>query len=120
MADNTSLNPDLRELHEELIKRVVELADAIGRAPDSDTVDAIIREMQEVNHRITLVGNLLFTRQTRKVETAMNRVREAMGDVKKSIARLEGIVQFVKDVSSFLALVDKVIDAAKVVTPAVL
>jgi hypothetical protein len=63
MAES-SLNDDLKELHDSLIQRVVELSTAIGNAPDSDTVDALIREITEVNHRVTLAGNLLFTQQT--------------------------------------------------------
>ncbi len=119
MADDSSLNSDLAELHSSLIKRVAELSDAIGRAPDSDTVDAIITEIAEVNHRVTLVGNLLFTQQTKKISDQMNKVRDATSDVQQAIKRLEGITELVKDVTSFLTLVDKVIDTAKLVMPVV-
>jgi hypothetical protein len=117
MANETSLNTDLQGLHEQLIQRVLELSNALGEAEDSDTVDAIIREMQEVNHRVTLVGNLLFTQQSKKISAAIKKVQKATGDVKKSIAQIESVTQFVKDMSSFLSLVDKVIDAAKLVLP---
>jgi hypothetical protein len=117
--DDSSLNSDLEELHSSLIKRIVELSDAIGRAPDSDTVDAIITEIGEVNHRVTLVGNLLFTQQTKKVSDQMKKVRQATADVQQAIKKLEGITEFVKGITSYLTLVDKVIDTAKLVLPTV-
>ena len=119
MADDSSLNSDLEELHRSLIKRVAELSDAIGRAPDSDTVDALITEITEVNHRVTLVGNLLFTQQTKKISDQMKKVRDATEDVQQAIKKLEGITEVVKGVTAYLTLVDKVIDTAKLVMPVV-
>jgi uncharacterized protein YydD (DUF2326 family) len=116
-ASDSAINTDLQELHDSLIERVGELASAIGDAPDSDTVDAIVREISEVNHRVTLVGNLLFTQQTKKISDQMQKVRDATADVQMAIEEVDDITRFVKGVTAFLALVDKVIDTAKVVLP---
>jgi uncharacterized protein YydD (DUF2326 family) len=116
-ADDSAINTDLMDLHDSLIERVGELSDAIGDAPDSDTVDAIVREISEVNHRVTLVGNLLFTQQTKKISDQMQKVRDATADVQKAIEEVDDITRFVKGVTAFLVLVDKVIDTAKVVLP---
>jgi len=115
MADDISLNPDLQSLHESLIQRVAELSEAIGEAPDADTVDAIIREIAEVNHRVTLVGNLLFTQSSKKITEQEQKVRDATSDVQKAIKKIDSVAQFVQSVSAFLALVDNVIDTAKLV-----
>ena len=116
-ASDSAINTDLQELHDSLIERVGELASAIGDAPDSDTVDAIVREISEVNHRVTLVGNLLFTQQTKKISDQMQKVRDATADVQMAIEEVDDITRFVKGVTAFLVLVDKVIDTAKVVLP---
>jgi uncharacterized protein YydD (DUF2326 family) len=117
MADDSAINTDLQDLHDSLIQRVGELARAIGDAPDSDTVDAIVREISEVNHRVTLVGNLLFTQQTQRISDQMQKVRDATADLQKAIEGVDDITRFVKGVTAFLVLVDKVIDTAKVVLP---
>src|SRR5438105_4258820 len=84
-GSGSSMNPDLEELHDALVEKVVTLSDLIGDAPDSDTVMAIIRERDEVNHRVNLVGNLLFTQQTAAITRAVDRVREVNDEVNQDI-----------------------------------
>jgi hypothetical protein len=114
-AETPVINGDLNELHDSLVGNVVSLSAAIGKAQDSATVIAIVGEISEVNHRITLVGNLLFTQQTKGIATAMDRVRDAEADVDKAIKKIDSAAKLLKTVSGFLALVDKVIDTAKLV-----
>ena len=59
--------------------------------------------------------NLLFTEQTAGITRAMDRVREAESDVKKAIKNIDDLTKTLKTISQFLALVDKVIDTAKLV-----
>ena len=116
MADS-SINSDLQDLHDMLIQRVATLSQQIGDAKDSDTVNAIVGEISELNHRVTLVGNLLFTQQTKTISTQMQKVRDATSNLDASIQQIDDISGFVKGVTSFLGLVDKVIDTAKLVLP---
>ena len=102
-----------------MIALVSQLADAIGAAPDSDTVDAITTEISEVNHRVNLVGNLLFTQQSAKITTKVKSVTDATSDVEKDISQITCATGVVKTMTQFLVLVDKAIDTAKLVGAAV-
>jgi|GEM_PF-942781 len=118
-ATDPQANPDLQTLHDSLIALVAQLADAIGTAPDSDTVDAITTEISEVNHRVNLVGNLLFTQQSARITTKVKSVTDATSDVEKDISQISSATDVVKTMTGFLVLVDKAIDTAKLVGAAV-
>jgi hypothetical protein len=98
---------------------VSQLADAIGTAPDSDTVDAITTEISEVNHRVNLVGNLLFTQQSAKITIKVKSVTDATSDVERDISQISSATDAIKTMTQFLVLVDKAIDTAKLVGAAV-
>ena len=108
-------NTDLNDLHDTLVALSSELAQQVGLAPDSATAQALVRELDEVNHRVTLVGNLLFAKQTTAITNAMNKVRAAQSDVDAAIKDINNLIALVKGVTAFLGLVDKVIDTAKLV-----
>jgi t-SNARE complex subunit (syntaxin) len=114
MAD---LNPDLQELHDTLISLISQLSDQIGAAPDAATVDAITTEIAEVNHRVTMVGNVLFAQQTGAIKTAVGKVSDATADVQNAIKQIASVTDLVKAMTAFLILVDKAIDLAKKFLP---
>ncbi len=113
MTPEPQVGESLGELHDMLVGKASDLSAAIADAPDSQTVQQIVAEISEVNHRVTLVGNLLFTQDTAAIAKAMARVRDAEGSVDDAIKKLDNATAFLKTMSSFLALVDKVIDTAK-------
>jgi hypothetical protein len=117
MSDELVLNPDLAELHDMLVAKISDLSDAIGKASDGETVLKLVGEISEVNHRVTQLGSLLFTAQTARITKAMEKVRDAEARVTQVIKKLDDVTKFLKTISSFLALVDKVIDTAKLVVP---
>jgi hypothetical protein len=112
---NESMNKDLIELHDTLVSKVADLAKKVARAQDSNTANTLLREMEEFNLRVVQTGNLLFTAETKKITAAMERVRAAETDVDNAIKRIDSLTNFLKGVTAFLALVDKVIDTAKLV-----
>jgi hypothetical protein len=114
-ANSSLTNGDLNELHDLLVGKVAALSAAIGKAQDTATVIALVGEISEVNHRVTLVGNLLFTQQTKGIAAAMGHVRDAEADVNKAIKKIDNVAKLLKTLSGFLTLVDKVIDTAKLV-----
>ena len=114
--DNT--NPDLKSLHNNLIGIVSNLNDALNAATDLDTIIAIATEISEVNHRVTLVGNLLFTQETQNITSAIQNVNDAIADVQESIQQIQSVTDTVNALSSFLALVDNAIDIAKLIPSA--
>lgn len=114
MPEN-SVNPDLKELHGLLASQMSALVERLNEAATTDAVRKIQNEITELNHRITIVGNLLFTEQTARIATAMDKVRVASADVKKATKKIQDLTKFLKTMSSFLALVDKVIDTVKLI-----
>jgi hypothetical protein len=119
MTDATisSANPDLQSLHETLIQKVADLSAQLGSATSTTEARAIMTEIDEFNHRVTLVGNLLFKQQTAQITKAASKVNDAIPDLDAAIANAAAAADFVKGVTAFLALVDKVIDTAKLVLP---
>jgi hypothetical protein len=116
MAEN-AMNDDLRELQGLLVKQSNALIDRLPDATTTDEVRKIQDEITELNHRVTIVGNLLFTQQTAKIASAMGKVRKAKSDVDQATAKIGDLVKFLKTMTSFLVLVDKVIDTAKLIIP---
>ena len=106
-------NADLSALHRQLISLVSDLESALSSADSTATVDAVVNEISEVNHRVTMVGRLLFSQQTEKIRAATEKVNGAIAQTKAAIKKLESIKAFATAMTTFLALVDKAIDIAK-------
>lgn len=113
MANST--NSDLQSLQDTLVSTVASLNTALGAAPDANTAEAIIREMGEVNHRVNTVGSLLFTQESDKIATSVQAVTKATQSLQNSIKQISSITDFLNTITSFLTLVDKAIDTAKLV-----
>jgi cell fate (sporulation/competence/biofilm development) regulator YmcA (YheA/YmcA/DUF963 family) len=113
----SATNDDLKELHGLLVTQVTALVDRLDEAETVDEVKKIQDEITELNHRVTLVGNLLFTQKTAGITKAMDKVREGTADVKAATAKIQSLSDFLGSMSKFLGLVDKVIDTAKKLTP---
>ena len=113
----SAINNDLRELHGFLVARVSALVERLAEAATIDEVRMIQHEITELNHRVTIAGNLLFTQQTANIARAMNKVREAKREIEAATEEVGELTRFLKAMSKFLALVDRVIDTAKLLTP---
>ncbi|RAK67530.1 hypothetical protein [Phenylobacterium kunshanense] len=111
----TRRNPDLVALQHDLSDVLDDLIDAQERAQTADAVRAIAREIAEVNHRITVAGQLLFKRQTEQITEAVLAIQEERAALDEAIADIEKVGAFIRTVSSFLGLVDQALDLAKLV-----
>ncbi|MEZ6242340.1 MAG: hypothetical protein R3B57_04785 [Phycisphaerales bacterium] len=107
------MNPEIKKLHKSLIKTHQELSKRLGRTADPDEAEAILREMSEVNFRAMMAGQLLFKQTTIAVNEKIGAVLKASAAVDQSIRDLETIRDVVKGIGKFLTLVDKALDAAK-------
>jgi len=114
-GDIPTVNPDLKAVQKELIAYARELDVAVGRAKSSAEVNAILDEINEVTARIVSVGRQLFTRQTEAISDASAEVLAQAGEAKKAVQEIEDVKTFIKEVGSFLAVVDRVVDMAKLV-----
>jgi hypothetical protein len=110
MADQ---NDSMRNLQSTLMGVLKQLHDSLDNVTDPDRAQAIVREMQEVNHRIALVGSLLFAAQARELDDKVAEVRKGTRAVNAAIANLKNFTEFLGAMSDFLGLVDQAIDLAK-------
>jgi flagellin-like hook-associated protein FlgL len=108
-------NSDLNELHNLLGRVVDELVQKQEASNDPDTIRALAREIREVVFRVGMVQQLLFKEQTAAITAAVANVNAANQELADAIAGIDNLNNFIKTVSSFLGLVDKVIDLAKLV-----
>jgi hypothetical protein len=108
------INPDLDSVHDALVDQVNALSEKLGDTSDPDLAQAIVTEMREVTHRVDIVQSLLFTAASNKIASRAADVKTASNDLTKSLDQITGVTSFVKDVTTFLTIVDKAIDLAKV------
>jgi len=111
-------NPSLVEVQNALGDLADSLKAAKAKIKDPDKLTAINHELIEVNHRITMVGALIFHQQTAALTAAVKKVAAARQDVEDEIQKLDKLKVFVETVARFLGLVDEVIALAKVAIPA--
>ena len=69
--------------------------------------------MQEVSHRITLTGDLLFAAQAQELDGKVADVTKATKKVNAAITDFKNVKAFLDAMSEFLALVDQAINLAK-------
>jgi hypothetical protein len=108
-------NPDLVDVQKLLSGILDKLVKEQETATNPATVKALGIEIREVAFRATNVQQLLFTQQTQKITDAVARVRQGDADLKKAIAQINKLNDFIKTITAFLGLVDKVVDLAKLV-----
>ena len=106
-------NSDLEKVADALGDLVDGLRAAREKESDPEKIKAINNELIEANHRITIVGAVIFHQRTAAITAAASKVESANGDVQREIAKLDNINKFLKTVSGFLGLIDKVVDLAK-------
>lgn len=115
MTSNTLMNPSLRELQIILANRVRLLSAQLDNTTTAEQAERILGEIQEFNHRATLVGSLLFREQSENLDNKVAAIRRAKSKVDEAIKNLEDMHHMLQVSSHFLALVDEMIDFAKMV-----
>ena len=115
MIDAPAANPDLVQLHAQLVVVVQRLDAAIGDAMNAGQISAISDEITEVNARVTNIGRQLLRKQTATITRLVGEVTAAIRDVEQTIAEVDDLKVFVNGMTDFLKLVDQVVDAAKLV-----
>ncbi len=97
---------DLRNIHEDLWTRF----------NDSDDVEARValhQEMLEVFHRMQIAQRLLFRQQTAALARRAQEVTVATKELHRQIKSLKKVTEVIGKISKFLGVVDKLLDAAK-------
>jgi hypothetical protein len=106
-------NESMSALQSTLLRQFRKLHDSLDGETDAGRAQAIVREMQEVNHRIAVAGGLLFAGQAEALDGKVARVTKATRKVNAAIADLRNLQVFLDAMSEFLGLVDEAIDLAK-------
>lgn len=108
-----TINADLLDTQRRLGQIFNQLAAALAAERDFEKKTAINTELAEVNHRITVLGGLLFRQQTAAIAAAAGKVAEAQPEIEAAIARIETINAFLRATTAFLGVVDRLLDTAK-------
>lgn len=106
-------NPDIRDLKSFLRARIDELRKAEEKAALSGDLDAfrsIGNQILEVEHRIRMLGRVEFAQASAALQAKLDPVNAARAELRQAIAEIDKLKAFVKSVSKFLGLVDKLID----------
>ena len=106
-------NDELLELSRTLNDVAAELHRKKADTDNTDEFVALNNELFEVNHRIAMVGGLIFTARAQDIADAVKKVEESREELARAIEQVEKVNQFITTISSFLGLVDDVIDLAK-------
>jgi hypothetical protein len=107
-------NDDLRALQAALVKLHGKLNASLDDVSDPDAMEAIVREMQEVTHRIGLVGQLLFAKQAASLADKVAEVGRATRRANAAIKDMQNVAQFLDAMNDLLTVVDEAIQIAKV------
>ncbi|MDX2148923.1 MAG: hypothetical protein SFZ23_15515 [Planctomycetota bacterium] len=108
-----TMNLALADLQDTLVKQNKKLREALAASNDNETRQALIREMDEITHRVQLVGSLLFTAQTAELDAKVAEVNKARKHVNDALGQIQKLREFLDAASAFLAVVDQAIDTAK-------
>jgi len=109
------MNAEIKKLHQDLIKAHLKLAERLGETEAIEDAEAILREMEEINFRVMMAGKLLFKETTASIDQRIGTILEANKDLENAIQTTEKVKNLIKSVGKFLTLVDKVLDAIKVI-----
>ena len=107
------MNDSLKDLLDLLLAHHDTLSTQLDDVTDPVQARAVITEMRELLHRADLVQNLLLIATTKRLEAAINRVRQADQELTQQLKDIDHVNHFIKAVSDFLGYVDKAIDMAK-------
>lgn len=108
-------NQSIRDIQSALVKRFAQLQRSLDDAAGVDDAMAVFREMQEVNHRITLAGSLLFAADTAALAEKAAAVGKASNQAAKAIRDAGSLRDALAAITGFLTLVDDAIDLAKTI-----
>lgn len=108
-----SQNQSIRDIQSALVKRFAQLQKLLDGATDPAAAMATFREMQEVNHRITLAGSLLFAGDTQALAEKAAAVRKASNQAARAIREAADVRDALGTITDFLTVVDDAIDLAK-------
>ena len=112
-GNNNGMNTETRKLHQALVAQVKSLSELLGTTTDPNDAQALLVEMQELNFRVMMSGSLLFKQTTAAIDARIDGVVQASNDLDASLKQLTRINDIIRATSKFLGIVDKVLDAIK-------
>ena len=112
------MNETIQAIHGLLLAQHQSLAAKLGSETDPAKAQAILTEMQEILHRIGLVQRELFKESSTALNNMLDKINDANDKLTAAIKKIGEVADFIKGVSQFLSYVDKAIDLAKTLAPA--
>ena len=108
-------NKSLQSLHNLLLRQALALSHRLDDETNVDVARGILREQQEFVHRINLVAGLLFVKQTQAVTQKVKGVNAASRQLTKALKSAGELTSIIAASTAVLAIVDEVVDLAKVI-----
>lgn len=119
MSDNQALNaempqnPDIVQARIELNLVFYALLECLSKATDEAEKRSLTIEIGEVNHRNLLLSQVEFARATLEIKKAAKKVGAGKQAAVDALESQNSLLERLKAVSTFLAVVDKLVDLAK-------
>ena len=107
------MNDNLKDILNTLLSQHQALLDAIDATSDATIASALVLELHEVLHRITIAQQLLLNATNAKLADATAKVDAASQDLTAALGNITKAADVVKGVTTFLTNVDKALDLAK-------
>jgi hypothetical protein len=105
-TDITELRAFLRAKMDELSRKQAEAA----AAGDLVTFQRLGLQILELEHRARMLGRIEFAEDSAALQAKLAPIEAAKGELDAAIEEIERFTAFVRSISKFLGLVDKVID----------
>lgn len=108
-----TLNASVDELLSSLQQQHAALFAKMGQTTDPKVAQAILRESQEVLHRINIAENLVLIAEAAELSSAVEKVDAADKELTKDLEDIADVARFVDAVTKYLGFVDAALDIAK-------
>lgn len=109
------MNTRLQTLQRALVLQHEALFARLSTATSEVEVNDVATEMEEVYLRIRVTTRLLFRQTTEAIDKSIADVVAVSVDLEQSIKTVTKLTDLIKKTSKFLGLVDKILDAVKLV-----
>ena len=109
------MNKNIKMLHEQLIKANLNLSERLGKTKTKGDAEAILNEMQEINHRVMLAGRFLFKKSSAEIDKNTQPVLDACADLDQAMKKIEKISDLIQAVGKALTKVDEALDKLKLI-----
>jgi hypothetical protein len=109
----SAMNPDLVTASGALNDLARTIHDEKSVTNDPNAYRALNDALIEINHRIAIIGGLIFAERSDDIAAAAEQVQSGTEELQQAIARIDRLNNFLQTITQFLGLVDNLIGVAR-------